>query len=105
MGTVVDVDVEGVAFAVFVGFGFAVAFGFGCFEVVVLITSAAEAEEAEDLAGAKSALQPLNALIPEDAILTHCLSRVSLSGPEVEEINEGFSSSFLFFSSCLCTLY
>lgn len=78
MGTVVDVDVdvEGVAFAVFVGFGFAVAFGFGCFEVVVLITSAAE-EEAEDLAGAKSALQPLNALIPEDAILTvsvesHC---------------------------------
>ena len=75
MGTVVDVDVEGVAFAVFVGFGFAVAFGFGCFEVVVLITSAAE--EAEDLAGAKSALQPLNALIPEDAILTvsvesHC---------------------------------
>lgn len=76
MGTVVDVDVdvEGVAFAVFVGFGFAVAFGFGCFEVVVLITSAAEAE---DLAGAKSALQPLNALIPEDAILTvsvesHC---------------------------------
>lgn len=72
MGTVVDV--EGVAFAVFVGFGFAVAFGFGCFEVVVLITSAAEAE---DLAGAKSALQPLNALIPEDAILTvsvesHC---------------------------------
>ena len=75
MGSVVDAD--GVAFAVFVGFGFAVAFGFGCFEVVVLITSAAEAEEAEDLAGAKSALQPLNALIPEDAILTvsvesHC---------------------------------
>ena len=73
MGSVVDAD--GVAFAVFVGFGFAVAFGFGCFEVVVLITSTAE--EAEDLAGAKSALQPLNALIPEDAILSvsvesHC---------------------------------
>ena len=75
MGSVVDAD--GVAFAVFVGFGFAVAFGFGfgCFEVVVLITSAAE--EAEDLAGAKSALQPINALIPEDAILSvsvesHC---------------------------------
>ena len=75
MGSVVDAD--GVAFAVFVGFGFAVAFGFGfgCFEVVVLITSTAE--EAEDLAGAKSALQPINALIPEDAILTvsvesHC---------------------------------
>ena len=75
MGSVVDAD--GVALAVFVGFGFAVAFGFGfgCFEVVVLITSAAE--EAEDLAGAKSALQPINALIPEDAILTvsvesHC---------------------------------
>lgn len=75
LGSVVDVD--GVAFAVFGDFGFAVAFGFGCFEVVVvvLITSAAEAE-AEDLAGAKSALQPLNALIPEDAIVT-------VSGPEV----------------------
>lgn len=74
LGSVVDVD--GVAFAVFGDFGFAVAFGFGCFEVVVvLITSAAEAE-AEDLAGAKSALQLLNALIPEDAIVT-------VSGPEV----------------------